>query len=222
MNKNLWSVLLFLLCCSVFTSCIQDKYYTTDPDTSANTTTTPTNYRNVYNEQFNEADKNGWTFTSSDDSAYSSTINGYLEYINYGSTFSTFTTIGIETDILNNFAVEARIRCNNTMGLVFGASGTNNGYVLYMDGNGYYALYREGYGKISSTEIIPFTLATPYVVARGWNTVELVQTGNRWKGYINGSQMFSITAQTLAGNKFGFKVLPGTIGYADYIKVTTY
>jgi hypothetical protein len=56
----------------------------------------------------------------------------------------------------------------------------------------------------------------------GWNTIEIEQIGNRWKGYINGSQMFSIPAHTLAGNKFGFKVLPGTIGYADYLKVTSY
>jgi hypothetical protein len=51
----------------------------------------------------------------------------------------------------------------------------------------------------------------------GWNDVEIEQIGSYWTGFINGTKVFEIEAQYLAGSKCGFIVLAGTVGYADYM-----
>jgi hypothetical protein len=107
------------------------------------------------------------------------------------------------------------------MGLIFGASSSSNGYAFYIDTVGNYSLYQEGTGTTASTVIIPSTSDT-LAIKNDWNTLEVDQTNGNWTGFINGTQVFQMTARPISGSNFGFKVLPGTIGYADYLVVKSY
>ena len=107
------------------------------------------------------------------------------------------------------------------MGLIFGASSSDNGYAFYIDTAGNYSLYKEGTGSAASTVIIAST-ADSLAVKKGWNTLELDQINGEWTGYIDGTQVFQMAARSLSGANFGFKVLPGTIGYADYLIVKSH
>jgi len=210
---------------AVFTSCIRrdDDYNNTNPNNNNNnynhgnhtTNTTDT----VYDEQFNGVDNSLWTFTNATDSAYSSITNDTFQYVDYSVILSNMTVVNTGINTQNNFTVSARIKSNNIMGLVFGASSSSNGYAFYIDTVGNYSLYAEGSGSTASTVIIPSTQDSLYSVKHNWNVLELDQTNGTWTGYINGTQVFSMAARSMGGNSFGFKVLPQTIGYANYLIV---
>ena len=216
-TKNIFAALgAFTLSSLLLTSCIQKNYYNTTPTPDP----TPT-YQYTFDEEFNGLDLYGWGFTSASDSAYASITGGSYQYVNYGTRYSNLTTVGTTINTYNDFTVKTQVKSNNTMGLIFGASNSDDGYAFFIDKDGYYALYREGNSSTASTSVIPFTF-TSYAVANGWNTLEIDQTNGRWTGYINGTQVFSISSRTLYGSKFGYKVLPGTVGYADYLQVNGY
>ena len=176
-------------------------------------------YSNSFDEEFNGSDLYGWTFVDAADSANGSIANGYYQYVDFSTTASSMIVVGTGIGVQGNFTATTRIKSNKIMGLIFGASSSDNGYAFYVDTAGNYSLYREGYGSTASTVIIPSTQDTLYALKNNWNIVQVQQANGTWTGYINGTQVFSMAASTLAGNGFGFKVLPGTTGFADYLQV---
>ena len=211
---------LFALSAAMLTSCVEKNYYNTNP--SPNPNPNPTyNYQYTFDEEFNGSDIYGWGFTSATDSAYASITAGSYQYVDYGTQLSNVTTVNTGINVQNNFAVKTSLKSNNKMGLIIGASSSSNGYAFFIDTAGNYALYQEGNSTTASTAVIPFTFSS-YAVKNGWNTLELDQSNGAWTGYINGTQVFNISARSLGGSNFGFKVLPGTVGYADYIVVNGY
>ena len=200
-----------------FTSCVQKNYYEANPNNQGNNNNGSYSY--TFDEEFNGADNYGWNFTDAADSAYASIINGNYQYVDYSSAKSNMSVVSTGANTAGNFTVQTRLQSNNMMGLIFGASSSDNGYALYIDGSGNYSLYKEGTG-VASTVIIPST-PDGSAVKKGWNTIEVDQVNNNWTGYINGTQVFQVAARTVSGDRFGFKVLPGTIGYADYLIVNS-
>ena len=212
---------LILVSAALFTSCVQKNYYNTAPNnTNNNNNSTTTPY--IFDEEFNGADMYGWSFTDASDSAYASITGGSYQYVDYSVSKSNMSVVNTGANMQGNFIVTTRIKSNKIMGLIFGASATDNGYAFYVDTAGYYSLYKEGTGTIVSTAIIPSAQDTLYALKKDWNTLEVDQAGGNWTGYINGTQVFQMSARTVSGNSFGFKVLPGTIGYADYLIVKSY
>ena len=199
----------------LMTSCMQRDQYQPDPMNNNHYTNTTTSF----DEEFNGSDIYNWSFTDPTDSAYAGISNGYYQFVDYSKTYypESFVTTGINTQ--NNFTVKSSIKSSNMMALIFGASSTDNGYALYIDSMGYYSLYKEGIGSIASTVILPSTQDTLYASKKGWNTIELDQVNGTWSGFINGTEIFQMSARTISGSGFGFKVVPGTTGYADYITV---
>jgi len=181
--------------------------------------TTDTSYQNVFDEEFNGGDHYAWSFTDPTDSAYASISNGSYVYVDYSTVQSNMTVVNTGANTQGNFTVQTRIKSNNIMGLVFGASSSDNGYAFYIDTAGNYSLYKEGTGTSASTTIIPSTQDSLYAVKDNWNVLEIDQVGGNWTGYINGTQVFQMAARTISGSNFGFKVLPATVGYADYLVV---
>jgi len=216
----------------LFTSCYERGDYNAAPNNNynnnynnrGNTTTTNINpgYPAEMDEEFNGPDHYGWTFTDAADSTYGSVSNGSYQLVDYGTTLSSMIVVNTGINTQSNFTVTTRIESNKIMGLVFGASATSNGYAFYIDTSGNYSLYKEGTGTTASTVIIPSTQDSLYAVKDSWNVLEINQTDSTWTGYINGTQVFSMAASSLSGSEFGFKILPGTIGYADYLVVKNY
>ena len=200
------------------TSCVQKNYYDTNPHNNNNNNTT---YQTSFDEEFNGTDYYGWGFTSATDSAYASITNGSYQYVNYGTRYSNLSVISTGINTVGNFTVKTSVKSNNKMGLIFGGSSLNDGYAFFVDTMGNYALYQEGNSTTLSTAIIPFTFSS-YVIKNGWNSLEVDQTNGSWTGYINGTQVFSMAARSISGDKFGYKVLPGTVGYADYLQINSY
>jgi hypothetical protein len=225
-NRNIFYAGVLIAGFSLFASCIQKNYYESTPTNNGNNNSGGNNntsyYTYTFDEEFNGTDKYGWNFTAAADSAYASITGGNYQYVDYSAYRSNMSVVNTGADTRNYFSAKSSFKSNKTMGMLFGASATDNGYVFYIDTGGNYALYREGTATVQSVAIIPFTLATPYAVKNGWNTVEIDQANGMWTGYINGSKMFTITAATMSGSNCGFKILPGTIGYADYLQVTSY
>jgi hypothetical protein len=176
----------------------------------------------VYNEQFNGRDNTVWNFTDAVDSAFASVTDTGYQYVDYSAVKSSMTVVSTSANVADNFTVTTRVRSNNMIALIFGASATSNGYAFYVDTAGNYSLYEEGYGATASTVVIPSTQDTLYALKKNWNTLEIDQANGTWTGYINGTQVFSMTARSLAGGSFGFKILPGTIGYASSLEVQGY
>jgi len=203
---------------AIITSCVEKNYYDTNPNYN-NQGNNYSGYSYVFDEEFNASD--GWAFTSPTDSAYASVSNGTLQYVDYSAAQSNMTVENTGANVTDSFTVQTRIESNNNMGLIFGASSTDNGYAFYIDTAGNYSLYKEGTGTTASTVIIAST-ADSLATKDGWNILEIDQANGTWTGYINGSQVFQKTAATLSGANFGFKVLPGTIGYADYLIVKSH
>jgi hypothetical protein len=219
---------LCLITTLTVTSCYHRDDYNSYPNNNNSNGNTGTRgninpgYPAEFDEEFNGTDHYAWSFTDAADSAYASISNGSYQYVDYSAVLSNFLTVntGINTQI--NFSVIARIKSNKIMGLVFGASTSDNGYAFYIDTAGNYSLYKEGTGSTASTVVIPSTQDTAHAVKNNWNTLEIDQANNQWTGSINGNQVFQITAPAVTGSAFGFKVLPGTIGYADYLVVKNY
>ena len=200
-----------------FTSCVQKNYYDINPNNNQYNNNNG-NYSYSFDEEFNGSDNYGWSFTDATDSAYASISNGSYQYVDYSAVKSNMSVVGTGANTAGNFTVLTRLQSNNTMGLIFGASSSDNGYAFYIDSTGSYSLYKEGASTVASTSIIAATYDS-LAVKKGWNTMEIAQAGTNWTGYINGVQVFQIPARALAGSEFGFKVLPATVGYADYLQV---
>ena len=203
----------------MFTSCLERDHYNAYPNNNNNNNNNNDNSKTSFDEEFNGSDMYGWTFTSAADSAYAGISGGSYQYMDYSKTRSNMSVVSTGINTAGNFTVQTKIMADNMMGLIFGASSTDNGYAFYVDSAGYYSLYKEGTGSTLSTAIIPSTQDTTYAVRKGWNTLEVDQTNGTWTGYINGTQVFSMAARSISGNSFGFKVLPVTVGYADYLQV---
>ena len=219
-NRNLNLIAAFTTGVLLFSACIQKNYYDTNPNNYPNNNNNDSNRTSYFfDEEFNGADRYGWNFTDAADSTYASISNGTYQFVDYSTTNYPNSIVWTNNSVSGTLTIQTRIESNNMMGLVFGASSSDNGYAFYVDSNGYYSLYKEGYGSVASTTIIPSTQDTLYAVKKGWNALEVDQANGTWTGYINGTQVFSMAARTLAGSGFGFKVAPATIGYADYLVV---
>jgi len=201
---------------AALTSCVEKNYYVNPNNNYYNHNDSGLTY--VFDEEFNGQDYYGWTFTNVTDSAYASIQNGSYQYVDYSATQSNMTVVNTGANVSGNFTVQTRIESNHIMGLIIGASSTSNGYAFYIDTAGNYSLYQEGLDTAASTVLIPST-ADSTAVKDGYNILEVDQANGTWTGYINGTQVFQRTAPTLSGASFGFKILPGTVGYADYIVV---
>jgi len=210
-NKTLALIAIGLIAATSLTSCLVKADYTTAPAYNNNT------YYNVYDEEFNTDDP-GWSFTDSRDSAYGDVAQGTYELVNYSRTRGQLVAVNTGANMQYDFSVQTKMQSNNTMAMVFGASSADNGYALYIDNQGYFALYNEGSAYYAPNTVIDWTFNNT-IIKGGWNNVQIVQYGNYWIGYINGTQVFKIPSQVLYGSQCGFKVLPGTTGYADYLEV---
>src|ERR1035438_1147076 len=91
---------------SFFTSCIERGNYNTYPNNGNNTTNDTKGginpgYPAEFDEQFNGADKYGWSFTDAADSAYAGINNGSYQYVDYSTIQSNMSTVntGINTQI---------------------------------------------------------------------------------------------------------------------------
>ncbi len=204
--------------------CIQKNYYDANPNNNGNNyhsnDSTTTTY--IFDDEFNGTDRYGWSFTDAADSTYASISGGTYQFVDYSKTNYPNSVVMTNASTSGTLTIQTRIQSNNMMGLVFGTSSSDNGYAFYVDSNGYYSLYKEGFGSVASTTIIPSTQDTMYATKKGWNTLEVDQANGTWTGYINGTQVFSMAARTLGGSGFGFKVAPATVGYADYLYVKSY
>ncbi len=222
MRASNFLTILSLVVATTFlaTSCVEKNTYEIVPANNNHNNNNNGNnggYSYVFDEEFNGRDLYGWTFASSSDSAYASISNGSYQYVDYSYTKFNTSFVNTNANTTGNFTVQTKMQANNTMGLIFGASSTDYGYAFYLDTLGYFSLYKEGIGSIASTVIIPSTQDTLYAIKKGWNTLEVDQVNGNWTGFINGTQVFQMTARSVSGSGFGFKIAPATIGYADYI-----
>jgi hypothetical protein len=109
------------------------------------------------------------------------------------------------------------MQSNNAMGLVWGVSNNDYGFSLFIDDQGYFAVYKEGNANTAVKTLIDWQYNSAIVT--GWNNIEVEQQGDYWIGYANGKKLFEIGAQNLYGSKVGYIVMAGTTGYADYLTV---
>jgi hypothetical protein len=206
------AVLLLVLGTMGFSSCIykEDNTYNPQP-------TQPVGYQYVFNEEFDN-DARGWTFDDPYDSAYAFVSNSLYKFVDYsynGGTHTAVVPTGANTNY--DFLAQTRMKSNYAMALIFGASNSDYGYSLFIDEQGYFALYDEGNSNSNIETIIDWTSSS--AISSGWNDVEIEQVGDRWYGYVNNVKIFETPARYLSGNQFGFMVLAGTTGYADYLTV---
>ncbi len=206
-----------------FSACVRQDNYQPGPDPGpVNNNRGVDSAHFTYNELFNGTDNYNWVFASPTDSAYGSIGSSGYQYVDY-STFSfNSSVVYTYNSVSGGLIIRTKIMSNNVMGLIFGASPSDNGYAFYVDSNGYYSLYKEGYGTVASTAIIPSRQDTLFALKKGWNQLEIDQSAGTWTGIINGTQVFQIPAGGLAGSGFGFKIAPGTVGYANYLYVNSH
>ncbi len=198
--------MLALATSSFLSSCVRKDYYTATP--------VPT-YQNVYDEEF-EADRAGWNFTDSYDSAYADVQGGTYEVVDYSWTRSHNASVATHANFNYDFQIQTRIQSNNQMALIFGASNNNLGYSFFIDNTGYFAVYYEGNGY--PTTILNWQSSSAISI-NSWNNLEIDQQGNYWIGYINNVQVFKVQSYQTSGSQCGFMVMPNTTGYADYLTV---
>jgi len=202
------TLLLVALFSVVFTGCIynDNDYYEPDPQ--------PVGYQYSFNEEFT-VDKRGWAFDDQADSAYALVTGGVYRFVDYSRTGGThIAAVPTGANVDRNFLVQTRMKSDYAMALIFGASNNSFGYSFFIDEAGYFAVFKEG---ASPQKIVDWTHSS--VINRNWNDVELEQVGDYWYGYINNTQVFKIPARILSGTQFGFMVLAGTTGEADYLTV---
>lgn len=195
----------------LFTSCIKNEYHNVTPEPA------PVGYQYSFNDDFNN-DINNWEFSDGANAAYVNIMNGNLKYTYLPANTGT-NTVAVATgaNVKRDFLVQTKLKSDNAMGLVFGVSNKDYGYSFFIDGQGSFAVYKEGSAGTPVKTIIDWTYTDAIQV--NWNDVELEQVGDYWTGYINGTKVFEIQSQYLSGSKFGFIVLDGTTGYADYLTV---
>ena len=195
------------------TSCVKNEYYTVDPDEPQ-----AVQYNYAFDDNFNN-NTNNWAFSDPNNAAFVNITNGSLKYtylpVNEGT-----NTVAINTgaELHRNFLIQTRIRSDYAMGIVFGVSPNDYGYSLFIDNDGYFALYKEGSADVGVTTILDWQ-ASDAINRNTWNDVEFEQVGNYWLGFVNGQKIFEVPAQYLGGEEIGYMVLSGTTGYADYLTV---
>lgn len=208
MSTKRLPILLLLIAAISFTGCIieRDRYDVTPQP--------PRGYQSIFHEDFTN-DTRGWAFDDPIDSAYAFVRDGAYKFVDYSYTGGYHTAV-VPTGAHPNrdFLVQARITSNYAMALIFGASNRDYGYSFFIDEEGYFAVYREGY----PAETIIDWQYSPNIRA-GWNDVEVEQIGSYWYGYINGVKVFQTPARALSGVQCGFMVLANTTGLADYLTV---
>lgn len=200
----------------LFTSCIKNEYYNTDP---APTTPVQTpQYSYVFDENFDN-NINNWAFSDHNNSAFVSIRNGKLEYTYLPADDGT-NTVAIDTDapLHSNFLIQTRMRTDYAMGIAFGVSPADYGYSFFIDNEGYFAVYKEG-DEVTPVSTLLDWQYSDAINPEGWNDVEFEQYGNYWAGYVNGVKLFEIPAKFIGGTQIGYIVLAGTVGYADYLTV---
>lgn len=209
--KRLVFIGLFLAGISTLTSCVKNEYYNTTP------TTTPTGYQNIFDDNF-DYDSHNWSFTDAGNNASVRISGGQLKYV-YNPANDGTNTVAVNTglNVNYNFLIQTRIQSNNAMGLVWGVSNNDYGYSLFIDDQGYFAVYKEGNANTAVKTLIDWQYNSAIVA--GWNNIEVEQQGDYWIGYANGTKLFEIGAQNLYGSKVGYIVMAGTTGYADYLTV---
>ena len=176
--------------------------------------TTPVGYQYIFEETFDN-DTRGWAFDDPIDSAYALVQNGEYKFVDYskaGGVHIPVVATGANVD--KNFLVQSRLESNYAMALIFGAAPGVYGYSFYIDDAGYFAVYNEGGSNQSFKTLIDWTESNA-IKSGGYNDVAIEQKGNRWHFYINNTEVATLSAQYLSGNRFGFMVLAGTTGYAD-------
>ena len=218
MNKKpLLSIALLALILAT-ASCRPDRIRDNNPQ--------PSYQEYVFDEEFNN-DRNGWGFADQVNYAYGVVSNGTFKFDyndNYSDVYYAAKFFGFNP--YNDFSIAARIGSDNNMGVLFGYDDQNNtyGYSFMVDYDGNYYLYDEGgngYGPNPELLVGPET--GNFVNAYGdWNDIKIVQSGNRWLGYINGVQVFNIDAQNMNGSGIGFVDAAQTHGEADYLEVHWY
>jgi len=215
-------VVLFAAGTILLASCFRDRNDQPSPNYNNNyynNTHGIDSTASVYDEEFNGADNSNWAFTNVADSNYGVVSNGMYEFVDYSNTYYPISVVFTNVSVSGNFMVQTKIESTNMMGLIFGASPTDNGYAFYVDSNGYFSVYKEGIGSIASVILVPSTQDTLHATKKGWNILEVDQVSGTWTGYINGYQAFTMAAQPVAGSGFGFKIAPATTGYSDYLIV---
>lgn len=216
-TKFLHIVLLVMgLIALTFSSCIKATVYEVSP---SNTDLT---WQYTFTEQYNNGDMFGWNYSSTYDSCYGTVMNGYYQLVNYSQTHHYYNLISTGQNLSSSYDVKASMQFDNAMGLMFAASDVNNGYFFYVDAAGYYAVYRIGGPASLTNTIIPATYVGSLISRSSYNSLEVLQSGGFWKGYINGTLVFTTTALAPYGNQFGFGILPATVGYVDYLQINYY
>lgn len=194
-------------------SCVKNDYYTTEPTPPP----APVGYQMTFNDDFN-FDAHNWSFSDPSNSAFVNINGGTLNY-EYTPVEDGTNTVAIITgaNVRKDFLVQTRITSDNAMGLAFGVSNEDYGYSFFIDDQGYFALYKEGNTNTPVKTILDWQYSS--AIQAGWNDIELEQVGNYWQGYANGTKLFEVPAQYLAGSKVGYIVLANTVGKADYLTV---
>lgn len=203
---------------TIFTSCIRNDYYEPAPTNNNNNNNNNNDY-NVFNEEF-ASDQRGWAFSSSPDSSYASVHDGMLEFINYSRTAANTQVVQTNGDFSGYFLLEARIKSDNDMGVVFGNTGNNYdyGYSFIINNGGYYVVYKEGNANTNVTVLKDWTPNT--AISNNWNKVEVEQKNGYWTFYINNYEVHQMEARPVNGTYCGFITLSQTEGFADYLTVS--
>jgi hypothetical protein len=179
---------------------------------------TAVTYPYSYDEQFTDS-STLWTYNNTVTTAKLSVTGGYLHYV-YHPPYDSFNTYTINPafDTKNDFAISTSVHSDNAVGLVFGVNYDTFGYAFEIDNNGRYALFAQGDTKTPRSAILNWT-KTPAAQPGFFNKLELDQVSGEWYGYINGVQVFSVTARTLTLPTVGFVVEANTNADADYLNV---
>lgn len=203
--------LTVLITSFLLSSCVKNEYYTAEPDPP------PVGYAHIFNDEFN-FDAHNWSFSDPANEAYVDITGGTLRY-SYTPPNDGTNTVAIDpgADLDYNFLIQTRIKSDNTMGLAFGVSNSDYGYSLFIDDQGYFAVYKEGNANTPVSTIMDWQFSS--AIRAGWNDVELEQIGGYWIGYANGTKLFEIPSRNLRGYKVGFIVVDNTVGYADYLTI---
>jgi hypothetical protein len=202
-----------LIAGSSLTSCVRNDYYNTEPDNNHNNT----GYQNEFYDDFS-SDRYNWGFGSPQDSAYANVQNGVLQFVNYALAGLQTAVVNTGASFNRDFSVSAKIKSDNKMGIIFGASTNSYGYSFSIDSMGRFELYNEGSQNMAGSFILNWTPSTA-ITPGAWNILKVEQIGNNWTGTINGVQVFDVAAQSINGSQCGFILLPNTVGYADDLDV---
>ncbi len=210
--KRLLLIGLIFAVATTLTSCVKNEYYNANPNTN-----TPVGYQNIFDDNF-DYDSHNWSFTDAYNNASVRITGGQLKYV-YNPANDGTNTVAVNTGLNTNynFLIQTRMQSNNAMGLVWGVSNNDYGFSLFIDDQGYFAVYKEGNANTAVKTLIDWQYNSAIVA--GWNNIEVEQQGDYWIGYANGKKLFEIAAQNLYGSKVGYIVMAGTTGYADYLTV---